>query len=248
MCSSDLSFTRPGKLPCPRDILPEIRNISRSPNSESQWREFIKQEVGTQIQQALHQTDKKPRHNPYPRQNHFVPRMDLLDDESTPFVIATFELPGVRAKDVRIEVKGDALLVSGIRCPRETTLPPQVREALLLRSQAMRNGQSNAQLAPIQTHKVSITYELRYGPFRRIIKLPPGSQNEDISACFQEGMLIVTWPRIPTAARSRSQSPNVDSQSAPEPTAGAVCVKDESSPRIHVPISSCRSQEDVETQ
>ena len=100
--------------------------------------------------------------------------MDLLDDESTPFVVATFELPGVRAKDVRIEVKGDALLLSGVRCPRETTLPPQVREALILRSEALRAGQSAAQLPPVQTHKVSITYELRYGPFRRIIKLPSG--------------------------------------------------------------------------
>jgi HSP20 family molecular chaperone IbpA len=100
--------------------------------------------------------------------------MDLLDDESTPVVIATFELPGVKAKDVRLEVRGDALLLSGLRTPRETTLPPQVREALILRSQAVRGERSSNSPPPTQTHKVSITYELRYGPFRRVIKLPSG--------------------------------------------------------------------------
>ncbi|KAF8065197.1 hypothetical protein FPV67DRAFT_173389 [Lyophyllum atratum] len=46
-------------------------------------------------------------------------------------------------------------------------------------------------------HPVSMMYynELRYGPFRRDLRVPPGTKAEDVEATFHNGMLLISWPR-----------------------------------------------------
>lgn len=99
--------------------------------------------------------------------------MDLLDDESTPLIVATFELPGVRAEDVKLQILNQALVISGVRRPRTTTLPPAVK-ASLARAQSLHGTGPSLPIPNVKSHRVSIAYELRYGRFCRAKTLPPG--------------------------------------------------------------------------
>jgi len=52
---------------------------------------------------------------------------------------------------------------------------------------------------PIQPVSMMFYNELRYGPFRRELRIPPGTKAVDIEAAFQSGMLLLSWPRISSA-------------------------------------------------
>ncbi|KAJ6588382.1 hypothetical protein B0H19DRAFT_882990, partial [Mycena capillaripes] len=111
-------------------------------------------------------------------------RMEVYNDPDSPNIVATFELPGVKNADITIAVKQGVLLLQGERRPRyRRNRHPSVR--------------AHARMFPFE--------ELRYGEFRRAVRLPPGvdvtvltllyPQNSCISASLSDGLLTVSWPR-----------------------------------------------------
>jgi len=100
------------------------------------------------------------------------PRLQMCDDPQSTRVSATLELPGLQREDLTIERQGDRLIVSGERrspIPDDSTLA--------------------AAKFPIQ--------EFKYGKYRRVIDLPPGTQASTLSLSLKDGLLVVTWPRTP---------------------------------------------------
>lgn len=104
------------------------------------------------------------------------------------------ELPGIKPEEVRIEVKGNALVLEG--------------ERKLQREQ--------------NTGGVHRT-EIRYGRFYRVVPMPEGANVEQARARFNDGVLEVTVPlpekqsrtrEIPIEANSTSQTDNRSTQSS----------------------------------
>ncbi|GLB39859.1 hypothetical protein LshimejAT787_0703690 [Lyophyllum shimeji] len=79
---------------------------------------------------------------------------------------------------------------------------------------------------------ISIMYynELRYGPFRRDLRVPPATKAADIQALFHNGMLLISWPRTAsgTTETHNAESPGVIIPIAPDPHGAPVTVKVES--------------------
>jgi len=103
------------------------------------------------------------------------PRMQVLDDQRSSRISATLELPGLQKEDLSIDRQGDRLIVSGERrspVPDDSTLA--------------------AAKYPIQ--------EFKYGRYRRVIDLSPGTQASTVSFSLKDGLFVVTWPRIPASA------------------------------------------------
>ncbi|KAJ7672615.1 HSP20-like chaperone [Mycena polygramma] len=130
----------------------------------------------------------------------FRPRMEIFNDPDSPNVIATFELPGVKIADLSISVKQGVLLIHGERQPRyrRRQRHPSVRGQPQAEAgdnmdvdsaAASRASEAHARLFPKE--------ELRYGQFRRAVRLPTGADTSCISASLSDGLLTVTWPRQP---------------------------------------------------
>ena len=86
--------------------------------------------------------------------------------ETPEAIIVEVELPGVRHEDVRIEVEGDTLRITG---ERRTTSERQERNYYRL--------------------------ERSYGHFERQLQLPGSVAREAIRAEFDAGILIITLPK-----------------------------------------------------
>ncbi|KAJ6613561.1 HSP20-like chaperone, partial [Mycena sp. CBHHK59/15] len=99
-------------------------------------------------------------------------RMEVYNDPDSPNIVATFELPGVKNSDVSISVKQGMLLIQGQRHPR---YPSRAR------------AEADSRYFPFQ--------ELRYGSFRRSLRLPSGADTSSITASLSDGLLTVSWPR-----------------------------------------------------
>lgn len=102
--------------------------------------------------------------------------MDVLDDESSTSIVATFELPGVRAENIKLQLKDGALLLYGERFRRVTSLPSAVQAGLAQQSQGVRKSPPRIRTPSSQPqhYRVRVTHELRYGKFYRGVNLPPG--------------------------------------------------------------------------
>ncbi len=121
----------------------------------------------------------------------FVPAVEVVRDGQD--VVVRFELPGMAADDIAIEVERGRLVVSG-----ERSAPP-VRE----------DDDSRV-----------LVRELRYGAFRREFALPQGISPEQVEASYDAGMLDVrvravvqptpTPVRVPVTAGAREQAPVVE--------------------------------------
>jgi HSP20 family protein len=81
------------------------------------------------------------------------------------------ELPGLEAKDVELSVSDDMLTIRGEK--RET------KE---------------------QATGTYVFAERRFGAFQRALRLPPGVDQEKVSASFDKGVLTVTLPKTAAAA------------------------------------------------
>ncbi|KAK0205483.1 HSP20-like chaperone [Desarmillaria ectypa] len=132
----------------------------------------------------------RPRRSP-PREHTFTPRMDVVDDPASSSIIATFELPGVKASDMSLSILDGHLIIQGERRPR-----------FIASGSADTDTQPNGGISSIEDmdvdKKPSVQFpirELRYGRFYRSFKLSHTVQQTDISASMVEGMLTVTWPR-----------------------------------------------------
>lgn len=93
--------------------------------------------------------------------------MDIVDDPSCPRFVATFEIPGVRHDEVTLQIQEGSLVVDGERRMRLRSQPgtPQL------------TGNVSSSQRASSNHKVKVPIqELRYGRFRRLVGLPPGTK------------------------------------------------------------------------
>lgn len=98
--------------------------------------------------------------------------VDLVEQDKAYEVLA--ELPGMRAGDVQVEVVGESLRLSGEKRDERASTP-------------------------------AAGYHLRerhFGKFTRSFGLPEDVDPEQISARFEQGVLIVTLPRRPGSTRA----------------------------------------------
>jgi HSP20 family protein len=80
-------------------------------------------------------------------------------------LLVTLDVAGVRREDIEIVVEGQALRVTGIRHEPEGT-------------------------ACLRWHQL----EINYGPFERLIALPPSADVDGIAAAYRDGFLQITVP------------------------------------------------------
>jgi HSP20 family protein len=121
----------------------------------------VQEEVRRLFQELIHQ--------PWggqgaPETSHWQPHVDMC--ETPEEIIVEVDLPGVQREDVRIEVEGDFLHITG---ERRTTSERQERNYYRL--------------------------ERRYGRFTRRLRLPGAVAREGIRAEFDAGILIITLPK-----------------------------------------------------
>ncbi|KAF9244655.1 small heat shock protein [Melanogaster broomeanus] len=109
-----------------------------------------------------------------PRETVFRPKMDLYENKEQNTVTATFDLPGLKQEDVKVDVNGDRLIVSGERSVDQT------------RDEA---GYS--------------VRERSWGRFSRTLILPQGTKPEDIKATMEHGVLAVTFPKAQPAQQPK---------------------------------------------
>jgi len=95
------------------------------------------------------------------------PRMDVYEDPVRNMVTATFELPGVSRDKIAIDVFDNRLTIS---------------------------GEVASYFGPNYGY---ILRERRTGPFVRTLELPAGIPVESVGATLEDGVLTVSFPRIP---------------------------------------------------
>jgi HSP20 family protein len=121
----------------------------------------VQDEVRRLFQELIHQPW---RGQGVPETSHWQPHVDMC--ETPEEIIVEVELPGVQREDVRIEVEGDLLRITG---ERRTTSERQERNYYRL--------------------------ERRYGRFTRQLRLPGAVAREGIRAEFDAGILVITLPK-----------------------------------------------------
>lgn len=104
--------------------------------------------------------------------NNLTPKVDIRENEQEfEFLL---ELPGVRKKDLQIELEQDVLYVSGERKVAEETKETNV-------------------------HRM----EQFYGSFHRSFHLPQGLDKENITAQYQDGILRLTVKKDEKAVKKQ---------------------------------------------
>jgi len=121
----------------------------------------IQEEVRRMFQELIHQP--WGRHE-MAGHGGWQPCVDIC--ETPEAIIVEVELPGMRREDVRIEVEGDILHITG---ERRTTSERQARNYYRV--------------------------ERSYGRFERQLRLPARVVREAIRAEFDAGLLIITLPK-----------------------------------------------------
>ncbi|EAU84136.1 hypothetical protein CC1G_08677 [Coprinopsis cinerea okayama7 len=127
----------------------------------------------------------------------FTPRMDLVDDTSANKLTAIFELPGVKTSDISLQIREGNLIVTG-----ERRAPQTIQSALASQKTLPRNPVTAADDVAAGDESESTSshvaiQELRFGSFYRSLPVPAGIKESDVTAALQDGMLTVTWPKIP---------------------------------------------------
>ena len=89
--------------------------------------------------------------------------MDIIDDPTESTLTAVFEIPGIKTSDISLHILDGHLVVSGERRPTYS-----------ITQQSEAPSQDTAENS-IQAPKLTIPIqELRYGNFRRAVKIPEG--------------------------------------------------------------------------
>ena len=94
----------------------------------------------------------------------FKPGVDIIENENSFYI--QLSLPGMKKEDIKIEMKGDDLVISGERRAKRTE----------------ENG------------KVHLS-EINYGSFTRSFYLPENIEKENIQANYEDGILSVSLPK-----------------------------------------------------
>ncbi|KAK7461097.1 hypothetical protein VKT23_009026 [Stygiomarasmius scandens] len=142
----------------------------------------------------------------FKRFGEWIPRVDIWDDPESPTIIATFELPGVRREDLAVHVQDNRYLV--VQGQRPCRLGNESTTSVLPSQSVITDkltGEENDKPPQKGTFEKA---ELRYGKFSRKLDLGRGVfqyQNAHLSADLREGMLTVTWPRIPPGSENASK-------------------------------------------
>ena|SRR5712692_5171357 len=121
----------------------------------------VEEEVRRLFQELIHQPWGG---RGFSETSHWQPRVDMC--ETPEAIIVEVELPGMQREDVRIELEGDVLHITG---ERRTTAERQERNYYRL--------------------------ERNYGRFERQLRLPGSVAREAIRAEFDAGILIITLPK-----------------------------------------------------
>lgn len=121
----------------------------------------VQQEVQRLFRELIHQPwgSREPASG-----NLWQPSVDMCETDEA--IIVEVELPGVRQEDIRIEVEGDILHITG---ERRATTTQQGRNYLRV--------------------------EQHYGQFSRQLRLPRSVQRDAIAATFEAGVLTLTLPK-----------------------------------------------------
>jgi len=142
----------------------------------------------------------------------FTPRMDICDDPASPNITATFELPGVKREEIKLNIHEGNLIVRGERRSRLTPLttrPSNGISSLPVHPISAADTIASGEMMETDAIALPVKYpvqEVRYGKFHRAVALPQGAKHSDITALMQEGMLTVTWPRN-LAPNAEQQAP-----------------------------------------
>jgi HSP20 family protein len=96
---------------------------------------------------------------------NFSPSVDVSDDGKS--LLVTAELPGMEKQDVKLQVDGDMLIISGEK----------------------KNETENKDEGSYRTERY-------YGYFQRAVPLPEDVDREKADAAFNKGVLTVTFPKV----------------------------------------------------
>jgi len=141
---------------------------------------YVREYLGLQRERRLHAESHGDQ-----MPQLWQPRMQMCDDPQSTRLSATLELPGIQREDLTIDRQGDRLVISGER-----------------RSPVPDDSALAASKYPVQ--------EFKYGRYRRVINLSPGTQASTLSFSLKDGLLVVSWPRtpaIPVPQRDRIELP-----------------------------------------
>jgi HSP20 family protein len=106
----------------------------------------------------------------------WAPEIDVQQRNDA--IVVRADLPGVRKEDVQIEVRDDALVISGQR-----------------REEREEGGDD-------QGYRM---FERNYGSFYRTVPLPQGTNPDEIEAVLRDGVLKVTLPLAENARPRKIQ-------------------------------------------
>jgi HSP20 family protein len=104
------------------------------------------------------------------RRGGFSPAVDVYYTGDPPRAVVRADLAGIDPAGISLEIRGRELVLSGHR-------PPESGE-----------------------NRVYQQLEVEHGPFRRVVALGADVDSEAASAAYEDGMLIVELPLVPTRA------------------------------------------------
>ena len=107
------------------------------------------------------------------RSGDFVPAVDMFEEGND--IVVKAELAGIKKEDVKVEVAGNTLTLSGEK-----------------------RGEEKVQ------KKDYYRVEQSYGSFSRTLELPAGAKLDEVKASFKDGLLEIRVPKAAEAKKSHT--------------------------------------------
>ncbi|KAI0634097.1 HSP20-like chaperone, partial [Trametes polyzona] len=132
----------------------------------------------------------------------FMPRMDVCDDPDNDHITAALELPGMKADQLSVRIENGHLIVEGERSG------PHLHNQTCLRSAETSEPEPTnpSSASPPPSHTKYPVQEIKYGKFRREVKLPEGVMAAHVRSTLAEGMLTISWPREPSTCSAQART------------------------------------------
>ncbi|PPQ92521.1 hypothetical protein CVT25_010354 [Psilocybe cyanescens] len=144
----------------------------------------------------------------------YTPRMDVIDDPSSPNLSAIFEIPGIKTENIKLYIGDGALFLYGERrAPYPTRVEP-LSENPIAPINALTLGDKMDEDTRVKIR----VQEICFGTFQRTVPIPKGVKMQDIHANLSDGLLTVTFPRSPVHTVDeipRSSRPHKSNSSSP---------------------------------